>query len=48
MANEYMVVTVSGNTLVVEESFTDPQDAVSLLASGTGDCIVHGYDANNP
>jgi hypothetical protein len=48
MASEYIVVTMSGNAVVVEESFTDPQAAANLLASGTGDCIMHGYNVINP
>jgi hypothetical protein len=43
-----MVVTISGETIVVEESFVEPQDAANLLASGTGSCIMHGYNFANP
>jgi hypothetical protein len=43
MANEYLVVTVSGNTFVIEEAFGDNREAKHLLASGTGDYILHGY-----
>jgi len=48
MASEYIVVTVSGQSLIIEESFTESVDAANLLASGTGNCIMHGYNASNP
>jgi len=44
MTSQYMVVTISGETIVVEESFFVAQDAANLLASGTGDCIMHGHN----
>ena len=48
MASEYIVVTVSGESLIVEGSFTESTDAANLLASGTGNCIMHGYNVINP
>jgi len=44
MANEYLVVTISGGAVILEEAFGDNQDAAKLLASGTGDYIIYGYD----
>jgi hypothetical protein len=48
MSNEYMVVTISGETIIVEETFTDATDAENLLASGTGSCILHGHNFVSP
>ena len=48
MATEYMVITVSGSEFIVEESFVDATAAANLLASGTGSCIMHGYNVINP
>lgn len=48
MATKYIVVTTSGEAIVVEESFADAQQAANLLASGTGTCIMHGYNFANP
>ncbi len=48
MANEYIVVTVSGQSLIIEESFAAPTDAANLLASGTGTCILRGYNIASP
>jgi len=48
MATDYMVITVSGSEFIVEESFADATDAANLLASGTGSCIMHGYNVINP
>jgi len=40
---DYLVITTSGNVLVAEESFTLQDDAINLLASGTGDFAVRCY-----
>ncbi len=48
MGNEYMVVTISGETIIVEETFVDGSAAENLLASGTGSCILHGHNFVNP
>jgi hypothetical protein len=40
---DYLVITTSGNLLVAEESFILQDDAMNLLASGTGDFAVRCY-----
>lgn len=44
MANDYIVVTVSGEDLKIEEIFGDNREAQNLLASGVGDYVLHGYN----
>jgi len=44
MANDYIVVTVSGENLIIEEAFGDNREAMALLASGTGTYVMHGYN----
>ena len=48
MGTEYMVVTISGQTILVEETFASATAAENLLASGTGSCILHGHNFQNP
>lgn len=40
---EYLVVTLAGASLDLEESFTNREDALNLLASGTGNYVITGY-----
>jgi len=44
MATDYIVVTVSGENLIIEEAFDNNADADALLASGTGTYVIHGHN----